>query len=92
MKDTDEIKQFVDLLPLDGLVEIQKSGYVYYGEGYVSTGANNFKTIIKISKHKTTDTMVNVWSKKASIKFEFMFKDTKQALEDFKTVFQKFIN
>ena len=92
MKNLDEIKEFIELLPVDDLTEISKDKFIYYGEGFISTGSNNFRTTVKILRQELDNTIVKIESEKALVKSTFAFKNVKQALRAFNIVFQKFMN
>ena len=90
--DVKEVKEFIDLLPIDDLNEIQKQGYMYYGTGFVSTGSNHFSTTIRIAKNQVGDIIIKITSNKALVGSTFTFKNARQALTAFNAIFQKFMN
>ena len=92
LKLADELREFIETLPVSDLIETQTGNFVYSGIGTVSTGVNKFPICLRIRKQKS-EMLMRVDSR--FIKFEVPFNDEEErriASEYFVEAVQKCLN
>lgn len=89
---TDDIRQFIESLPIEGLVETQVGDFVYAGDGTVSTGMRKFPMKVRIVKSKN-DLSVLLSASAMKVRIPFNTKeDREKAIDLFEEATRKLLN
>lgn len=94
MKMMSDVKEFVESLPMDKLVEKQMDNFIYAGEGWVDTGSCKYQTQLRIVK-ESNSIVVQVRSPRAGVSADIPFNTEEErrcAADAFSQLVPKYLN